>query len=261
MTQSNKLFALFGATVLYYYRGCMPQIRATPPWLERRQSDGEYETGPLPPFSTFVCCKSCPVTWAAFYFIIGVVSVAKLTEKQKRFVAEYLVDLNATQAAIRAGYSPKTANRIGSQNLSKVDVQAEIEKRRATLRNKLEITQEKVIEELAAVAFANGADFAQVTKTGLVRIIPTEDIPQDKRKAIASIKEGANGTEIKTYDKVRALELLGKHLGVFDSNNGVAAEQENNIFDVIDQSTREELDTSAISEIEHPAKPGNDLVE
>lgn len=188
--------------------------------------------------------------------------MAKLTEKQKRFVAEYLVDLNATQAAIRAGYSPKTANRIGSQNLSKVDVQAEIEKRRATLRNKLEITQEKVIEELAAVAFANGADFAQVTKTGLVRIIPTEDIPQDKRKAIASIKEGAaNGTEIKTYDKVRALELLGKHLGVFDSNNGVAAEQENNIFDVIDQSTREELDTSAISEIEHPAKPGNDLVE
>lgn len=135
--------------------------------------------------------------------------MAKLTEKQKRFVAEYLVDLNATQAAIRAGYSPKTANRIGSQNLSKVDVQAEIEKRRATLRNKLEITQEKVIEELAAVAFANGADFAQVTKTGLVRIIPTEDIPQDKRKAIASIKEGANGTEIKTYDKVRALELLG----------------------------------------------------
>ena len=187
--------------------------------------------------------------------------MAKLTEKQKRFVAEYLVDLNATQAAIRAGYSPKTANRIGSQNLSKVDVQAEIEKRRATLRNKLEITQEKVIEELAAVAFANGADFAQVTKTGLVRIIPTEDIPQDKRKALASIKEGANGTEIKTYDKVRALELLGKHLGVFDSNNGVAAEQENNIFDVIDQSTREELDTSAISEIEHPAKPGNDLVE
>ena len=183
--------------------------------------------------------------------------MAKLTEKQKRFVAEYLVDLNATQAAIRAGYSPKTANRIGSQNLSKVDVQTEIEKRRATLRNKLEITQEKVIEELAAVAFANGADFAQVTKTGLVRIIPTED----KRKAIASIKEGANGTEIKTYDKVRALELLGKHLGVFDSNNGAAAEQENNIFEVIDQSTREELDTSAISEIEHPAKPGNDLVE
>lgn len=53
--------------------------------------------------------------------------MAKLTEKQKRFVAEYLVDLNATQAAIRAGYSPKTANRIGSQNLSKVDVQTEIE--------------------------------------------------------------------------------------------------------------------------------------
>lgn len=187
--------------------------------------------------------------------------MAKLTEKQKRFVQEYLVDLNATAAAKRAGYSEKSASRIAVELLNKTQVSAEIQKQQAKRQKRVEITQEKVIEELAAVAFANGADFAQVTKTGLVRIIPTEDIPQDKRKAIASIKEGANGTEIKTYDKVRALELLGKHLGVFDSNNGVAAEQENNIFDVIDQSTREELDTSAISEIEHPAKPGNDLVE
>lgn len=187
--------------------------------------------------------------------------MAKLTEKQKRFVAEYLVDLNATQAAIRAGYSPKTANRIGSQNLSKVDVQTEIEKRRASLRNKLEITQEKVIEELAAVAFANGADFAQVTKTGLVRIIPTEDIPQDKRKAIASIKEGQYGTEVKVHDKVKALELLAKHLGMFDSKNGGSETPENNIFEVIDQSTREEIGTDEIPEIEHPAKPGHDLVE
>lgn len=187
--------------------------------------------------------------------------MAKLTEKQKRFVAEYLVDLNATQAAIRAGYSPKTANRIGSQNLSKVDVQAEIEKRRATLRNKLEITQEKVIEELAAVAFANGADFATVNQNGIVRITPTSELPEEKRKAIASIKEGQYGTEVKVHDKVKALELLAKHLGMFDSKNGGSEAPENNIFEVIDQSTREELDTSAISEIEHPAKPGNDLVE
>lgn len=187
--------------------------------------------------------------------------MAKLTEKQKRFVAEYLVDLNATQAAIRAGYSPKTANRIGSQNLSKVDVQAEIEKRRATLRNKLEITQEKVLEELAAIAFANGADFATVNQNGIVRITPTSELPDEKRKAVASIKEGQWGTEVKVHDKVKALELLAKHLGMFDSKNGGSEAPENNIFEVIDQSTREEIDTDEIPEIEHPAKSGHDLVE
>ena len=187
--------------------------------------------------------------------------MAKLTEKQKRFVAEYLVDLNATQAAIRAGYSPKTANRIGSQNLSKVDVQTEIEKRRASLRNKLEITQEKVLEELAAIAFANGADFATVNQNGIVRITPTSELPEEKRKAIASIKEGQYGTEVKVHDKVKALELLAKHLGMFDSKNGGSEAPENNIFEVIDQSTREEIGTDEIPEIEHPAKPGHDLVE
>ena len=187
--------------------------------------------------------------------------MAKLTEKQKRFVQEYLVDLNATAAAKRAGYSEKSASRIAVELLNKTQVSAEIQKQQAKRQKRVEITQEKVLEELAAIAFANGADFATVNQNGIVRITPTSELPDEKRKAIASIKEGANGTEIKTYDKVRALELLGKHLGVFDSNNGAAAEQENNIFEVIDQSTREELDTSAISEIEHPAKPGNDLVE
>lgn len=208
-----------------------------------------------------LCFNGCPVTWGGLILFDGVVSVAKLTEKQKRFVAEYLVDLNATQAAIRAGYSAKTAEVIGYENLRKPQIAAEVAKRQAKLQNKLEITQERVLEELAAIAFANGADFAKVTKAGLVRIVPTEELPEEKRRAIASIKEGQFGTEVKTYDKVRALELLGKHLGVFDNGASAAAEQENNIFDVIDQSTREELDTSEIPEIEPPAKSGHDLVE
>ena len=82
-----------------------------------------------------------------------------------------------------------------------------------------------------------------------------------RKKAVASIKEGQYGTEIKLHDKVRALELLGKHLGVFDANNGSANEQENNIFEVIEESTREEIGTDEIPEIEPPAKPGHDLVE
>lgn len=138
---------------------------------------------------------------------------------------------------------------------------AEIQKRQAKLRGKLEITQERVLEELAAIAFANGTDFATITHNGLVRLTPTDEVPEEKKKAVASIKEGQYGTEIKLHDKVRALELLGKHLGVFDANNGSANEQENNIFEVIEESTREEIGTDEIPEIEPPAKPGHDLVE
>lgn len=198
---------------------------------------------------------------AAFLLCFGVVSVAKLSEKQKRFVSEYLVDLNATAAAKRAGYSEKTAKSQGQRLLTKADIQAAIQKRQEKLRGKLEITQEMVLSELAAIAFANGTDFAQITRTGMVRLTPTEELPEDKRKAVASIKEGQYGTEIKTHDKVRALEMLGKHLGLFDSKTGGAEPEENNIFEVIDQSTREEIDTSEIPEIEPQAKPGHDMVE
>lgn len=187
--------------------------------------------------------------------------MAKLTEKQKRFVQEYLVDLNATAAAKRAGYSEKSASRIAVELLNKTQVSAEIQKQQAKRQKQVEITQEKVLEELAAIAFANGADFATVNQNGIVRITPTSELPDEKRKAIASIKEGQWGTEVKVHDKVKALELLAKHLGMFDSKNGGSEAPENNIFEVIDQSTREEIDTDGIPEIEHPAKPGHDLVE
>ena len=187
--------------------------------------------------------------------------MAKLTEKQKRFVAEYLVDLNATAAARRAGYSEKTAYSIGQENLRKPEIQAAIQKRREKLQSKLEITQETVLQELAAIAFANGTDFVTVTGTGLLDVRPTSQVSKEKLPAIAGIKYSQNGIEIKLHDKVRALELLGKHLGVFATGGGAAAQEDNNIFEVIDQSTREEIDTNAIPEIEPPAEPGDDVVE
>lgn len=79
--------------------------------------------------------------------------MARLTEKQKRFVSEYLVDLNASAAAKRAGYSEKTACEQGSRLLANVKVQEEIQKRQVKLQGKLEITQERVLEELAAIGF------------------------------------------------------------------------------------------------------------
>lgn len=221
----------------------------------------ELKTRPLPPF-TYDFSGCFPLCGEGGLLLCsGVVSVAKLNDKQKRFVDEYLVDLNATAAAKRAGYSEKSASRIAIELLNKTHVSAEIQKRQAKLRGKLEITQERVLEELAAIAFANGTDFATITRNGLVRLTPTDEVPEEKKKAVASIKEGQYGTEIKLHDKVRALELLGKHLGVFDTNNGSANEQENNIFEVIEESTREEIGTDEIPEIEPPAKPGHDLVE
>ena len=188
----------------------------------------------------------------------GVVSVAKLTDKQRRFVAEYLVDLNATAAAKRAGY--KDPN-IGRQLITKNNVSAEIAKRREKLQKKLEITQETVLQELAAIAFANGTDFVTVNRNGLLDIKATTDVPREKLPAIAGIKYNQTGVEIKLHDKVRALELLGKHLGVFATGGGGSAPEDNNIFEVIDQSTREAIDTDGIPEIEPPAEPGDDVVE
>lgn len=206
--------------------------------------------------------QRCLRNEAALLFCFGVVSVAKLSEKQKRFVQEYLVDLNATAAARRAGYSAKTAEVIGYENLRKPQIAEEIAKRQVKLQNKLEITQEKVLQELAAIAFANGTDFVTVTATGLLDVKPTSKVPKEKLPAIAGIKYSQVGSvEIKLHDKVKALELLGKHLGVFDDRRGAEDAVENNIFDVIDQSTREELDISDIPEIEPTAKPGNDMVE
>lgn len=183
--------------------------------------------------------------------------MAKLTPKQERFVEEYLVDLNATAAAKRAGY--KDPN-IGRQLIAKNNVSAAIQERREALQEKLEITQETVLQELASIAFANGTDFVTVTGAGLLCVKPTSEVPKEKLPAIASIKHNQLGIEIKLHDKVRALELLGKHLGIFAAGGG-AAPEENNIFQVIQQSTREEIDIHGIPEIKPPAEPGDDLVE
>ena len=185
----------------------------------------------------------------------------KLTPKQRRFIDEYLIDLNATQAAIRAGYSEKTAYSIGLQNLKKLEIQAEIQKRRNRLQNKLEITQERVLQELAAIAFANGSDYAKVVNTGLlptVEMIPTEELPPEKLPAIAGIKANQYGVEVKLHDKVKALELLGKYLGTFDG--GPAQEQtENNLFEAIDSIGEEDFDD--LPEIQQAAENDAAVVE
>lgn len=137
-----------------------------------------------------------------------------LTLKQKMFIDEYLVDLNATQAAIRAGYSPKTAKDIASQNLAKLNVRIEIDKRMAERSKRVGMNADRVLQELGKLAFVKIEDVIDF-ETG--RIKPTAT--SDDLAAIQSIKikPGEYGTEreIKFYDKKATLELLGKHLGLW----------------------------------------------
>lgn len=163
--------------------------------------------------------------------------MAKLTAKQQRFVEEYLIDLNATQAAIRAGYSKKTAKEVGCQNLTKLNIQEEIQKKIKNREKRTEITQDRVLKELAAIAFAKVSDFVIIDDWGHVELTQTEALSEDNKKALAGIKETKFGINVETYDKTKALELLGRHLGMFKDKIEVSGEV-NNPFETL---TTEEL--------------------
>ncbi|WP_243113068.1 terminase small subunit [Ruminococcus sp. Marseille-P6503] len=142
----------------------------------------------------------------------------KLTEKQKKFCEEYLIDLNATKAAVRAGYSKKTANTIAAQNLAKLNVQKYISELQKEQSERTRITADQVLEELAAIAFSDRTELARVvSRQGetAVELTETKDLPDTVKKVVSGVKQGRNGVEISSYDKLRALELLGKHLGMF----------------------------------------------
>ena len=142
----------------------------------------------------------------------------KLTGKQQKFVDEYLIDLNATQAAIRAGYSEKNADKIGSQLLGKTRVMEAIDAKRKRLEVKSEITAEKVLQEYAKVAFSNIADFVDWSN-GQITIIPSEKLTREQTACVAEVSESTSnqGTTVKfkLHDKLTALHRLGDHLGLF----------------------------------------------
>lgn len=152
----------------------------------------------------------------------------KLTPKQIRFVDEYMVDFNATQAAIRAGYKAKTAHVIGAENLRKPKIAEEIARRQKDLQKRTEVSQDRVVKELARIAFANIADYLHVetqTRTKddgtevtyqTVMFNETQELSADQRAALAVVKQSVNGFELKLHDKIKALELLGRHIGMFN---------------------------------------------
>lgn len=185
----------------------------------------------------------------------------KLTPKQERFAEEYIIDLNATQAAIRAGYSPKGAEVTGAKTLRITKVAEYITKLQNKRSKRTEITQDSVLRELAGIAFSNAADYSQVIKMGelsKVGLTPTDQLDERQQRAMAGVKETQAGIEVKLHDKVKALELLGKHLGMF-SGGGIKSPADNNFFDAIENGAREDFDD--IPELQPTAADGADLVE
>lgn len=178
--------------------------------------------------------------------------MAKLTAKQQRFVDEYLIDLNATQAAIRAGYAPKYADRKGHELIENNRVSEAIKQAMAHRSRRTGITQDRVLRELARVAFVNANDVID-TDSATVRANATADdlacIQSVKVKVSESEMGSSSEREIKLYDKMRALEMLGKHLGIFERRDHANGNGEkNNLLEAI--AATEEIDTDDLPEVE-----------
>lgn len=166
-------------------------------------------------------------------------SETALRDKQRRFVNEYLIDLNATQAAIRAKYSLKTAPFIGAENLKKPQIQAALQKAMADREKRTEITQDKVLKELALIGFADMADFIRIDDSGMIQANPLDSLAEGKSRIIRKVKEKriirtVPGTkdkpdgeqilestyEFELHDKIKSLEMIGRHLRMFDDKQG-----------------------------------------
>lgn len=110
----------------------------------------------------------------------------------------------------------------------------------------MKISPEKIIDELAAIAFARAPDILKVDN-GQVSL--RENLKPRQRAAIASVEKSTTGIKVKFYDKMKALELLGKYLGLFDGND-IGENKENNLLEAILQATGQEVDTVEVSELQ-----------
>jgi phage terminase small subunit len=154
------------------------------------------------------------------------VNVDDLTHKQRLFVGEYLVDFNAAAAARRAGYSEKTADRIGHRLLRKVEIQQAVDEATEERLKSLGVTAHRVLEELARLGFSNMLDYVRIGEHGDAYV----DLSQMTREQAAAVQEvtvedfrdgrGGDAREVrrvkfKLADKKSSLELLGKYLKLF----------------------------------------------
>jgi phage terminase small subunit len=153
-----------------------------------------------------------------------------LTRKQVTFCAEYLVDLNATKAAERAGYKKRSARSIGSENLTKPDIARHIETLMAERIQRTGLTADAVIEALEGVAFSDIGDIIDIDARGGMRVRDIRGLSLRVRRAIAGVRfrterrsdnEGREvvtaTVEVRLWDKMAALRMLGQHYALFET--------------------------------------------
>lgn len=159
--------------------------------------------------------------------------VAKLTAKQQRFVDEYLIDLNATQAAIRAGYAKKTAYSIGEENLRKPEIKSRIETRMAEKEAALIADQDEVLKYLTSVMRGR-------SRASVVVVENIGDYMSQAREMEKSPDE---------KERLKAAELLGKRYGLFDKRDqAVKTGEKNNLLEAI--AAIGEINTDDLPEVE-----------
>ena len=161
-----------------------------------------------------------------------------MNARQQRFVEEFMLDANAKQAAIRAGYSPKSAEVNGPRLLRYAQVAAAIAEKQKERSERTQVSSDDVVQELALHAFGRMGDF-YARDTG--RMLEVHEMPPEVQARLASVKltrerthtasDGVDETtvneatiEFKIWDKIRSLELLGKHLGMFTERVAVSSD-------------------------------------
>lgn len=141
-----------------------------------------------------------------------------LNPRQAAFVQEYLKDLNASQACVRAGYSAKGANVTGSQLLANPSIAAAVQKGMALRAERAQVTQDWVIKRLQQIAGTDMTDLASWNESG-IRFKESSELSEGARASVREIEQVMNehgGTiKVKQYDRISALKLLGQHLGMF----------------------------------------------
>jgi phage terminase small subunit len=138
----------------------------------------------------------------------------KLSAKQQRFVDEYCVDFNGTQAAIRAGYSVNTASMQAARLLTKDKIKTALEEKRVEIAEESKLKASDVIDELRRIAFSDITQVMSFTASK-AKVKSSRKLSEDAKKIVASVSQTRAGLTVKLHDKVKALELLGRYLNIF----------------------------------------------
>ena len=166
--------------------------------------------------------------------------LTSLTAKQRFFVDEYLIDLNATQAAIRAGYSKKTARFIGCENLTKPNIAAAIAKKKAERSARVELDADRVLYQLKAIATSNILDYLSYGPNGVVlkdsRVLTDAQSAAIEKVTATVGRKGRSTVGFKLHNKLKAIGMALKHLG-----HHAPGKRENSCTDEADNAIREAI--------------------